>query len=304
MVKDVSDSKRTNANIEKHQTEVEARRDASSNEMRQTRSSARLRNRAQRGSESPFIPPPRLSKNVKIDEFSAIIVSKQFWPTLHGEELAVHPSVKSVSDRFSHAYHVLKNPRKVVWKYNLGTVMLDLEFDDGQTRSYTVSTCLATMIMHVAEQDSINLEELSRVMEIESGVCEKRMGFWVNQGVVEKSINVSLGKRSVVYTSVKKLSEDHEKGVIIGEEQGAQSAVSADVQLAEEMAVYESYVTGMLMNHEALPAERIHNILKMVLSAGEHKYDKSIEELKSFLNKLVHDEKIEYANDSYLIKKS
>lgn len=75
------------------------------------------------------------------------------------------------------------------------------------------------------------------------------------------------------------------------------------MQLAEEMAVYESYVTGMLMNHDSLPAERIHNVLKMVLPSGEHKYDKSIQELETFLNKLVNEEKVEYANGSYQIKK-
>lgn len=234
MVKDVSDSKRTNANVEKHQLELEETKkrlgEASATPLtgRQTRSSARLRKRAQTqlselNSQDFVTENAGGASNVEIsiDDFSVIIVSKQFWPTLHGEDLKLHHKVQGIAERFAYSYHVLKNPRQLVWKPNLGTVMLDLEFEDGQTRNYTVSTCLATLIMHLADHNTMRCEDLARLTGVEASLVEKRMGFWVNQGVVEKHVKVTNGKRSISYSSVEKLAENHAKGVIVGEDEGA-----------------------------------------------------------------------------------
>jgi len=57
------------------------------------------------------------------------IVSHHFWPPLQEEELVLHPSMAGRVGAFASAYSVLKNPRKLEWKPQLGLVMLDLEFD-------------------------------------------------------------------------------------------------------------------------------------------------------------------------------
>ena len=59
---------------------------------------------------------------------------------------------------------------------------------------------------------------------------------------------------------------------------------------AQEMAVYEQFVMGMLSNLDVLPLERIHNLLKMFVT--EPPYDKSAEQLAAFLARLVADEKL------------
>jgi anaphase-promoting complex subunit 2 len=84
MIKDMDDSKRTNTNI--HSTTA-----ASSNR-------------------------PSL--------VDAAIVSHIFWPSLQKEALIHHPRIQSHLDQFSHAYSHLKNPRKLVWLNQLGTVQV------------------------------------------------------------------------------------------------------------------------------------------------------------------------------------
>ena len=59
------------------------------------------------------------------------------------------------------------------------------------------------------------------------------------------------------------------------------------------MKIYESYIVGMLRNFSTLPVDRIHDMLKMFVSTGEHKYDKKIGDLQLFLNQLCAEEKIE-----------
>ena len=45
------------------------------------------------------------------------------------------------------------------------------------------------------------------------------------------------------------------------------------------------FVTGMLTNLTKLPLDRIHNNLKMFMSGGDNKYDKSLPELQQLLRR-------------------
>ena len=45
------------------------------------------------------------------------------------------------------------------------------------------------------------------------------------------------------------------------------------------------YPTGMLTNLTKLPLDRIHNNLKMFMSGGDNKYDKSLPELQQLLRR-------------------
>ncbi len=57
------------------------------------------------------------------------------------------------------------------------------------------------------------------------------------------------------------------------------------------MAVYEQFVMGMLTNFDGgLALDRIHNMLKMFVV--DPAYDKSAEQLATFLGQLVADEKL------------
>ncbi|GBG30278.1 Anaphase-promoting complex subunit 2 [Hondaea fermentalgiana] len=239
--------------------------------------------------------------NIDLQTMETTIISKQFWPTLHGDEINLHPLVKQRMEAIAHEYSVLKNPRQLNWKTNLGMVELELEFDDDQCKTFTVSPILANLIMYFGDKKTWNLPDLAREMDVDSDVVRKRMSYWVNAGVV-RAERVPLPEE-VTYTAVDRLSEDHNGDEVNAEDDDADRAVSADAQLAEEMKVYESFVRGMLNNYDALTLERIHNMLKMFVSTGEHKYEKNINELEAFLDKLVKDEVLEVTNGSYFLKK-
>ena len=68
--------------------------------------------------------------------------------------------------------------------------------------------------------------------------------------------------------------------------------------------MFEQYITGMLSNFDALPLDRIHNMLKMFTGGSEHKYDKDLEQLRGFLAKLISDEKLELQGNMYSLRKA
>mmetsp|Transcript_7225 Transcript_7225/g.11973 ORF Transcript_7225/g.11973 Transcript_7225/m.11973 type:complete len:739 (+) Transcript_7225:1-2217(+) len=275
MVKDIEESKRINSNIKNT-----------------------LANKSQRSMASS----DDSSDRIELEAMEATIISKQFWPTLHGDDIKPHPVINKRMEAIAHEYAVLKNPRQLNWKSNLGMVSLELEFDNNQTKTFTVSPMLANLVLHFADQETWTLSDLAKAIDVDADTVRKRMSFWVNAGVVRSER--SPGEK-VIYHAVESLSDEHEGGNDGGgEDDDADRAVSADAQLAEEMKVYESFVRGMLNNYDALPLERIHNMLKMFVSTGEHKYEKNINELEAFLDKLVKDEILEVSSGAYYLKKS
>ena len=67
---------------------------------------------------------------------------------------------------------------------------------------------------------------------------------------------------------------------------------------SQDMAVYETYIMGMLTNFDAgMPLDRIHNMLKMFVV--DPPYDKSADQLAAFLGRLVADEKLVMQGDLF-----
>lgn len=50
------------------------------------------------------------------------MVSQHFWPHLLGEDMRLHPAMQKRLEDFSKAYSVVKNPRLLVWKKQVGHV--------------------------------------------------------------------------------------------------------------------------------------------------------------------------------------
>lgn len=89
-----------------------------------------------------------------------MIISGEYWPGLQEAELALHPAVDACIERYGAAYAKIKAPRHLNWMKHIGTTTIDLDFDNGVTRSFTVSPPLATLIAHVADAGSVSTYSL------------------------------------------------------------------------------------------------------------------------------------------------
>ncbi|CAM9914808.1 unnamed protein product [Choristocarpus tenellus] len=127
------------------------------------------------------------------------------------------------------------------------------------------------------------------------------MMLWVNQGVVVEDTGTQ-GKRYLLQQDQDRVqSVDGMENMVM--EDNTETAVSSDAHDAEVDTVIEQYLRGMLTNLGKLPLNRIHNTLKMFMSGGDLKYDKSLAELSQLLNRLCNESKLDLVNGEYALVK-
>ncbi|KAK2636170.1 hypothetical protein Ddye_030962 [Dipteronia dyeriana] len=124
MLNDLIDSKRTNTNIK-----------------------ATAKKQSQTGAE--------LGENwVSLDILDATIISSNFWPPMQDEALIVPGSIDKLLSDYATRFKEIKTPRKLLWKKNLGTVKLELQFDDRAVQ-FTVAPIHAVIIVQFQDQTSV-----------------------------------------------------------------------------------------------------------------------------------------------------
>lgn len=244
---------------------------------------------------------PEREKNPTVVD--AAIVSHIFWPALQNEQFKHHPRLQAGLDEFAAEYARLKNPRRLVWMNQLGTVQLELDVldrkEDGsvsvETREFSVAPLLATLISHFEDRDEWTADDLANETGIPEHTIRKRMGYWVGQRVIQ----LLPPSTYMIATRDHLLAGDDEGHGMDADEDahGETQAVSVAAQEEEDLAIYESYISGMLNTHGQLPLERIHNMLKMFVTGSEIKYNKTPQQLSMFLKHLCKQDKLECGPD-------
>ncbi|TVU01173.1 hypothetical protein EJB05_53386 [Eragrostis curvula] len=256
--------------------------------------------------KSPQSVPGQEESEVSQDVLDATIISSNFWPPIQTEDLVVPPSVDQLLSDYAKRFHQIKTPRKLQWKKNLGTVKLELQFE-GRNMQFTVAPVHAAIIMRFQDKSCWTSKALATEMGISVDSLNRRISFWTNKGVLTESVGPDADDRT--FTVVDSMS-DVDKNITANDrldeyqmtEEGESSVASVEEQLKKEMTVYEKFIIGMLTNFGSMTLDRIHNTLKMFCIA-DPSYDKSLQQLQSFLSGLIADEKLEMRDGSYLLKR-
>lgn len=137
-----------------------------------------------------------------------LVISDNYWPALTdrlGNSLELqsiednsvkhHPILQNKIKQYSEVFETLKKPRKLYPVTEMGQVDLDLNFDDGSTRSFSVTPAQASLILHLADgaQSSMTSSELASSMQMEEAEARHIMSFWVSKYVVSVQYEESLG---------------------------------------------------------------------------------------------------------------
>uniref|UniRef100_A0A6M2ESX1 Anaphase-promoting complex subunit 2 n=1 Tax=Populus davidiana TaxID=266767 RepID=A0A6M2ESX1_9ROSI len=276
MLNDLIDSKRTNHNIK-----------------------ATIKS-AQTGSEPA-------ETGASMDILNATILSSNFWPPIQDEALNVPEPVNQLLTDYAKRFHEIKTPRKLLWKKNLGTVKLELQFED-RTMQLSVAPIHAAIIMQFQDQTSWTSNRLATVIGVPVDVLNRRMNFWISKGILTESLGKDLNDH--VFTLVEGIVDAGKNSgntgsceeLLGGDEEGERSVASVEDQIRKEMTIYEKFIMGMLTNFGSMALDRIHNTLKMFCVA-DPPYDKSLQQLQSFLSGLVSEEKLELRDGMYFLKK-
>ncbi|XP_022889584.1 anaphase-promoting complex subunit 2 [Olea europaea var. sylvestris] len=226
---------------------------------------------------------------------------------LQDEALNVPGPVDQLLSDYAKRFHEVKTPRKLLWKKNLGTVKLELEFED-RVLQFTVTPLQASIIMQFQDKTSWTSKNLASAVGVPVDVLNRRINFWISKGILAESIEADSSDHK--FTLVEALVDSGKTAANVGsceellgvDEDGERSVVSVEDQLHKEMTVYEKFITGMLTNFGSMALDRIHNTLKM-FCIGDPSYDKSLQQLQSFLSGLVAEEKLELREGMYFLKK-
>jgi anaphase-promoting complex subunit 2 len=253
---------------------------------------------------------------VRNHAFDCVIVSDNYWPQLHSGEVLHHPTALALMDSYNDAYHSLKKPRKLHPLPLLGHVDVDLDFDDGSSRSFSVKPIQATLILHLADKGKMNAGELSELTQVEEEEVCSQMAFWVGAHVcvaasVERDVDpldpfpdaslvtwYTIDEAQSRWAEADARAGDSGDGMASANQDGG-SAVDAEASQRAAVATWGEYTRGMLRSHGAMPLERIHTMLRMMSSAGDVQFDLNLVELKAFLSRLND---VELVNNTYNLR--
>ncbi|XP_050236525.1 anaphase-promoting complex subunit 2 isoform X2 [Mercurialis annua] len=117
---------------------------------------------------------------VSLDILNATIISTNFWPPIQEEALNVPEPVEKLLNDYAKRFHQIKTPRKLLWKKNLGTVKLELQFEDREIQ-LTVTPIHAAIIMQFQDQKSWTSCKLAAAIGVPVDVLNRRISFWTSK---------------------------------------------------------------------------------------------------------------------------
>ncbi|KAL6069171.1 Anaphase-promoting complex subunit 2 [Balamuthia mandrillaris] len=223
---------------------------------------------------------------------NATILSSLFWPPFRAEKVKLPPTVTNMMKSYEERYQLLKDNRQLTWHSHLGTVDLELEFPDGTTKQFSkVAPLQAAIINLFQDKEHWTSDELASALEITTEVVKRRLGFWIAQGVLQE----------VSKDNYKLLLAPSDGSTFLSagggmEEEGQSALSSVEEQDKELWEVCGQFINAMLMNSaDGMPLDNIHMMLQMTCPI----YDKSGEELRSYLDKQVREEKLFQQGGTY-----
>jgi len=254
-----------------------------------------------------------------------LIVSDNYWPALQTEPMALHPSSEAILTSYCDAYAATKKQRALHSVPQLGMVEIDLDFDDGSTRSFVVAPAQATLIQLLADAPSssslqagacLSLSELATKCELEESEVHRRMAYWTSRSVVREVHNVVDGEEQIFFEMIEQQAARAEADKAVGamdtsmddDNSGINVAVAQEVTEKAALSTFEAYVKGMLSSHGTMTLEKIHNMLKMVASGGSGesgaKFDMNLVQLLRFLQTLIDKDMLEVESGNYRLRKA
>ncbi|KAK4771956.1 hypothetical protein SAY86_013731 [Trapa natans] len=242
-----------------------------------------------------------------LDILDATIISSNFWPPIQEEVFNLPGPVDQLLSDYSRRYTEIKTPRKLQWKKNLGIVKLELQFEDREVH-FMVAPVHAAIIMQFQEQKSWNSKKLAAVMGLPIDVLNRKINFWIIKGIIAETMDQE--GEGHIYTLLEGSGDSTKNGgdggsceeLLAVDDEGEGSVASVEDQLRKEMTIYEKFIMGMLTNFGSMALDRIHNTLKMFCVA-DPTYDKSLQQLQSFLSGLVSEERLDFKDGVYYLKK-
>eukprot|EP00833_Pecoramyces_ruminatium_P000562 jgi/Orpsp1_1/1174594/evm.model.c7180000050693.1 len=202
------------------------------------------------------------------------------------------------ADIYSKKYTTLKPSRKLQWLPYLGNVSLTVELMDRTLTFNDLTPIQAIILYNFQDKDQWELNELSNKLEVTTVIVKRGIQFWINKGVMKE-----------ISKNIYKILEKEEDNVVEENQNYNQNTVEEveeinmeqdnNEQKTEQMRIYWNFISNMITNLGGMTIERIHQMLQVCLPS----YKSEVEQLRSFLELTVQENKLELSGDIYTIKK-
>lgn len=251
----------------------------------------------------------RPSNNVKPEakrssEFSTLILSSFFWPSLRDDEFDVPEPISAMQKAFEQDFERIKNLRKLHWLSALGRVGVELELDDRTVKVEAVQTWQASVIYAFQSNDDTparkTVQELVDSLSMDEMLVRNGIAFWIAQRVL---IEVETDSYQVLETLPSADEENAAPSPAMAPPQadaGISGVKSQEAVLRDNKDMYELFMVGMLTNGGAMDPARVTMMMKMVVPGG---YAFGEDETRWLLSDLVQQGKVVENGSNFAIKK-
>jgi len=232
---------------------------------------------------------------VKGDSFTrkdtATIISGLFWPKLNNEQFVIPKSLQGYWEAYSKEYSTFKT-RELHWKPSMGEVELTVELG-GKTFDLNVSPLQASIIVLFGERHVWKLADLEETLKLEGETIKRRMGFWINRGILKKMEN-----EDETYSIVED-SENTQQGEAFEDEpnriESKQDSVLKELQ---GIIRQTSLMICRTQGKNPITCEQMHSKLSIFVPNYASSF-KDAKILREILTGLVKDGLLEESNDSF-----
>lgn len=281
-----------------------------------------------------------------------LILSEQFWPKLKEEKIEMPEELSQIQEKFMSSYEAFKGNRTLIWKNNLGQVSLEIEVNK-QKLEFTVTPIQAAIILKFQEKDTWALQELSQSLKMCSFALRKKLIYWKMQGLVkelennpnDKSMKQSAqqqqaaantsdqpsmnnanetatvavtaltggdsNSKNEIYTLVKETNKLNKNSKLLAEleqeedeegggSSGAKTSTNRKCEILkeQELTLYWNYTQSMLRSCGCLPLDRIHAWLKLYANP-----DLTVEQVKYLVEFKTKEQLLKYNGGLYRLNK-
>ncbi|RWS23068.1 anaphase-promoting complex subunit 2-like isoform X2, partial [Leptotrombidium deliense] len=240
-----------------------------------------------------------------------LVLSEQFWPEKLGlpsydeaAKIKLPAEVDEAVETYTKAFETIKGSRTLFWTPYLGSVELELEFNDRKL-SFTVSPIHASIIWQFQEKKSWLISELSQAISVPTQILRRKISFWQNKGILKEV-------KSDKFVLVEDIADNEESNDNVDkmnvEEYSAYDDDSLEIDLQSsqqreteeaKFKVYWSFIENMLTNLNSLPLERIHTMLQMFALQNPSSNELSQQSLRQFLDTKVREQKLVLSGGQY-----